>query len=41
MADSASKRNIPIKMGDFSVIDTEFASIRERFDSEILKIKSD
>lgn len=32
MADSASKRNIPIKMGDFSVIDTEFASIRERFD---------
>lgn len=33
MADSSSRRNIPIKMGDFSVIDTEFASIRERFDS--------
>lgn len=37
MADSASKRNIPIKMGDFSVIDSEFSNIRERFDSEMRK----
>lgn len=29
MAESGNKRNIPIKLGDFSVIDTEFASIRE------------
>lgn len=41
MADSASKRNIPIKMGDFSVIDTEFASIRERFDSEMRKMEDE
>jgi len=41
MAESASKRNIPIKMGDFSVIDTEFASIRERFDSEMRKMEDE
>jgi hypothetical protein len=26
------KRDIPIKLGDFSVIDSEFSNIRERFD---------
>jgi len=41
MADSANKRNIPIKIGDFSVIDTEFASIRERFDSEMRKMEDE
>lgn len=41
MAESASKRNIPIKMGDFSVIDTEFASIRERFDNEMRKMEDE
>lgn len=41
MAESASKRNIPIKMGDFSVIDTEFANIRERFDSEMRKMEEE
>lgn len=41
MADSAHKRNIPIKLGDFSVIDTEFASIRERFDSEMRKMEDE
>lgn len=41
MADSANKRNIPIKLGDFSVIDTEFASIRERFDSEMRKMEDE
>ena len=30
-----NKRIIPIKLGDFSVIDTEFSSIRERFDAEM------
>ncbi|XP_023035089.1 heat shock protein beta-6 isoform X1 [Drosophila tropicalis] len=37
----ANKRNIPIKMGDFSVIDTEFSSIRERFDSEMRKMEEE
>lgn len=41
MAESASKRNIPIKMGDFSVIDTEFSSIRERFDNEMRKMEDE
>lgn len=41
MADSPNKRNIPIKLGDFSVIDTEFASIRERFDSEMRKMEEE
>uniref|UniRef100_U5EET0 Protein lipidation n=1 Tax=Corethrella appendiculata TaxID=1370023 RepID=U5EET0_9DIPT len=41
MSDSANKRNIPIKLGDFSVIDTEFASIRERFDSEMRKMEEE
>lgn len=41
MAEGGSKRNIPIKMGDFSVIDTEFASIRERFDSEMRKMEDE
>ncbi|XP_055912569.1 heat shock protein beta-6 isoform X1 [Eupeodes corollae] len=40
MAES-SKRNIPIKLGDFSVIDTEFSSIRERFDSEMRKMEEE
>ncbi|XP_017303469.1 alpha-crystallin B chain [Diaphorina citri] len=37
MADSG-KRNIPIKLGDFSVIDSEFSNIRERFDAEMRKM---
>ena len=41
MADIANKRNIPIKLGDFSVIDTEFSSIRERFDSEMRKMEEE
>lgn len=41
MADSANKRNIPIKLGDFSIIDTEFSSIRERFDNEMRKMEED
>ncbi|XP_037828091.1 heat shock protein beta-1 isoform X1 [Lucilia sericata] len=40
MADT-NKRNIPIKLGDFSVIDTEFSSIRERFDSEMRKMEEE
>lgn len=34
-------RNIPIKMGDFSVIDTEFSNIRERFDAEMRKMEEE
>lgn len=41
MAESGNKRNIPIKLGDFSVIDTEFSSIRERFDSEMRKMEDE
>lgn len=40
MADSV-KRNIPIKLGDFSVIDTEFSNIRERFDAEMRKMEEE
>ncbi|XP_032691015.1 alpha-crystallin A chain isoform X3 [Odontomachus brunneus] len=41
MADSSIKRNIPIKLGDFSVIDTEFSNIRERFDAEMRKMEDE
>lgn len=41
MADGANKRNIPIKLGDFSVIDTEFSNIRERFDAEMRKMEEE
>lgn len=34
-------RNIPIKLGDFSVIDTEFSNIRERFDAEMRKMEEE
>ncbi|KAF4525645.1 hypothetical protein B566_EDAN001245, partial [Ephemera danica] len=40
MAD-ANRRNIPIKMGDFSVIDSEFSNIRERFDAEMRKMEDE
>lgn len=40
-SDSLSKRNIPIKMGDFSVIDSEFSNIRERFDAEMRKMEEE
>ncbi|XP_043233972.1 heat shock protein beta-1-like [Amphibalanus amphitrite] len=36
-----AKRNIPVKMGDFSIIDTEFSSIRERFDAEMRKMEDE
>jgi len=36
-----NKRDIPIKLGDFSVIDTEFSSIRERFDAEMRKMEDE
>lgn len=35
------RRDIPIKLGDFSVIDTEFSSIRERFDAEMGKMEEE
>ncbi|XP_043268523.1 alpha-crystallin B chain isoform X1 [Venturia canescens] len=41
MADNGIKRNIPIKLGDFSVIDTEFSNIRERFDAEMRKMEDE
>ncbi|XP_065207534.1 alpha-crystallin B chain isoform X1 [Planococcus citri] len=41
MSDSGNKRNIPIKLGDFSVIDNEFSSIRERFDAEMRKMEDE
>ncbi|XP_046393975.1 alpha-crystallin B chain [Ischnura elegans] len=41
MADGGVKRNIPIKLGDFSVIDTEFSNIRERFDAEMRRMEDE
>ncbi|XP_021912814.1 alpha-crystallin B chain isoform X2 [Zootermopsis nevadensis] len=41
MAESGIRRNIPIKLGDFSVIDTEFSNIRERFDAEMRKMEEE
>nr|WCD39348.1 alpha-crystallin-type small heat shock protein [Blattella germanica] len=41
MAENGIKRNIPIKLGDFSVIDTEFSNIRERFDAEMRKMEEE
>lgn len=41
MANIGNKRNIPIKLGDFSVIDTEFSSIREKFDAEMRKMEDE
>ncbi|KRT80900.1 hypothetical protein AMK59_6116, partial [Oryctes borbonicus] len=35
------RRDIPIKLGDFSVIDTEFSNIRERFDAEMRKMEEE
>ena len=36
----AEKNNdVPIKMKDFSVLDTEFDSIRDRFDREMNKME--
>lgn len=36
-----NKRNIPIKLGEFSIIDTEFSNIRERFDAEMRKMEEE
>lgn len=34
-------KHIPVRLGDFSVIDQEFNSIRERFDSEMKKMEEE
>ena len=34
-------RHVPIKMGEHSVIDTEFSNIRERFDAEMRKMEDE
>ncbi|XP_025832426.1 uncharacterized protein LOC108735143 [Agrilus planipennis] len=36
-----TRRDIPIKLGDFSVIDSEFSNIRERFDAEMRKMEEE
>lgn len=41
MAEGGPKRIIPVKLGDFSVIDSEFNSIRERFDAEMKKMEDE
>lgn len=33
--------HIPVKLGDFSVIDEEFNSIRGRFDAEMKKMEDE
>ena len=37
----AEKNSVPIKMKDFSVLDTEFDSIRDRFDREMVKMEEE
>ena len=32
---------VPMKLGDFSVLDTEFGNMRERFDQEMKKMEED
>lgn len=41
MAESGVRRNIPVRLGDFSVIDSEFSNIRERFDAEMRKMEDE
>ncbi len=41
MSDIGRRHNIPIKLGDFNVIDNEFSSIRERFDAEMRKMEDE
>ncbi|XP_050439711.1 protein lethal(2)essential for life isoform X2 [Adelges cooleyi] len=38
---SGVKRDIPIKLGNFSVIDSEFSNIREKFDAEMRKMEDE
>ena len=40
MADKRQK-SVPVKLRDFSVLDTEFDSIRERFDSEMASMEAE
>jgi len=41
MASDLTKREIPIRLGDFSVIDSEFSNIREKFDAEMRKMEDE
>ena len=34
-------KHIPVKLGDFSVIDQEFNSIRDRFNTEMKKMEDE
>ena len=34
-------QRVPIRLGDFSVMDSEFDNIRERFDSEMRKMEDE
>ena len=39
--DRDSPSRVPIKMGDFSVMDTEFNNIKDRFDSEMKRMEDE
>ena len=38
---SSSAGRVPIRLGDFSVMDSEFDNIRERFDAEMKKMEDE
>ena len=38
---SEQQKKVPIRMGDFSVMDAEFGNIRERFDAEMRKMEDE
>ena len=39
--DRDSSSRVPMKMGDFSVMDTEFNNIKDRFDSEMKRMEDE
>lgn len=38
---AGQRTNIPIHLGDFNVIDSEFHNIREKFDQEMRKMEEE
>ena len=37
----ADTKDVPMKLGDFSVLDTEFGNMRERFDQEMKRMEEE
>ena len=41
MDSSRDQKKVPIRLNDFSVMDSEFGNIRERFDAEMKRMEED